>query len=230
MASFHKTAVYKPLAVKNPFEAQDAVYRDILEGERVSKKRWRLVALVAQLFFLASLGILYYAVSMQRVVPVLVAVAQWGEAQYLGEVKSSSSLNVPEVAIHYQMRDFITCFRSISSDSDILYANITHIYDMLTAKGEKKVTTELRASDPFSKVGALKKTISIETVLRLSTETYQVDWVETTTGRENRSVHIRGLFTVKLLQPPDKRRAFNPLGIYIDDYDMTELETRRTEK
>jgi type IV secretory pathway component VirB8 len=31
---------------------------------------------------------------------------------------------------------------------------------------------------------------------------------------------------VKSLEPPEKKRVNNPLGIYVDDYDMTELESR----
>ncbi|GHV06755.1 conjugal transfer protein TrbF [Spirochaetia bacterium] len=226
MGSSHKRTVYKPLEVNNPFEAQDKVHQDLLENERKSKKKWRQIAFISEGFVLLSICILFYAVSMQKTVPVLVAVAQWGEPEYLGEVKANKSMEIPEVAIQYQVRDFITKLRSISSDSDILYRDITQCYDMVTAKCEKKMTSELRLNDPFSEVGKVKRTVTIETVLRLSTETYQVDWVESSAGQGTRQVHIRGLFVIKLLEPPPQKRIRNPLGIYIDDYDMTEFETR----
>jgi type IV secretion system protein VirB5 len=198
----------------------------LLKEEKDDKKKWRSVALVSIVFVVSCVGILVYAVSMRKAVPVLVAVAQWGEAQYLGEVKASSSMQIPEAAIQYQIRDFITDLRGIPGDSDILYRDITRCYDMVTAKGEKKMTAELRAADPFKDVGRIKRSVTIETILRLSTETYQADWIETSAGSDNRTVHYRGLFTVKLLEPPEKKRVNNPLGIYVDDYDMTELESR----
>jgi type IV secretory pathway TrbF-like protein len=34
---------------------------------------------------------------------------------------------------------------------------------------------------------------------------------------------MRGVFTVELLNASAKQRVLNPLGIYIDDYDFTEL-------
>ncbi|GMO43393.1 MAG: hypothetical protein Pg6C_04980 [Treponemataceae bacterium] len=71
------------------------------------------------------IGILVYAVSMRKTVPVLVAVAQWGESQYLGEVKASSSMRVPETAIQYQIRGFYHQPPGIPGDSDILYRDIT---------------------------------------------------------------------------------------------------------
>jgi type IV secretory pathway TrbF-like protein len=61
-------------------------------------------------------------------------------------------------------------------------------------------------------------------VLRLSTKTWQVDWIENTTGgASGRARRMRGVFTVELLEPSVKQRALNPLGIYIDDYDFTEI-------
>jgi type IV secretion system protein VirB5 len=226
MGSLRKSTVYKPLPVKNPFEAQDRVYHDLLKSAGDDKRRWQTIAFVAMTFVVGCIGILVYAVGMRKTVPVLVAVAQWGEAQYLGEVKGASSLQVPEAAIQYQVRDFISSLRGVPGDSDILYRDITRCYDMITAKAEKKMTAELRAHDPFKEVGKLKRAVSIETILRLSTETYQADWIEKSSGADSKTVRFRGLFTVKLLEPPEKKRAVNPLGIYIDDYDMTELETR----
>jgi type IV secretion system protein VirB5 len=206
--------------------AQDMVYNDLLKSERGDKQKWQMIAFISILFVVSCVGILIYAVSMRKTVPVMVAVAQWGEAQYMGEVKASSALQVPETAIHYQVRDFITSLRSIPGDSDILFRDITRCYDMVTSRSEKKMTAELRAVDPFSQVGKIKRNASIETVLRLSTETYQADWIERTQGLENKTVRFRGLFTVKLLEPPEKKRVANPLGIYIDDYDLTEIETK----
>jgi type IV secretion system protein VirB5 len=226
MGSLRKSTVYKPLPLKNPFEAAGGVYHDLLKEAKDDKKKWQSAAFVSLGFVVCCIGILVYAVSMRKTVPVLVAVAQWGEAQYLGEVKASSSMRVPETAIQYQIRDFITDLRGIPGDSDILYRDITRCYDMVTAKGEKKMTSELRAADPFKDVGRIKRSVTIETILRLSTGTYQADWIESSSGTDSRTIHYRGLFTVKLLEPPEKKRVSNPLGIYIDDYDMTELESR----
>jgi type IV secretory pathway TrbF-like protein len=147
MASLHKPTTYKPLHVNNPFQAQDAVYRDLLGNAHRDKKLWQKIAFFSLGFFIISLGVLFYAVRLQDTVPVLVGVTQWGEAQYLGEVKSSQ---VPEIAIQYQVRNFITMLRTISSDRDILFRDITACYDMITTQCEKKMTGELRANDPFS--------------------------------------------------------------------------------
>jgi type IV secretory pathway TrbF-like protein len=84
------------------------------------------------------------------------------------------------------------------------------------------MTRELRQADPFSEVGKLRRTVSLESVLRLSSSTWQADWIETTSDG-NGSKRYRGVFTIQLLEPPARQRVQNPLGIYIDTYDITEL-------
>lgn len=219
----HKSTTYKPLDLKNPFESADKQYHDLLRDAKRDKDRWVKIAFFSLGFFIISLVILLYAVRLQDTVPVLVAVTQWGESHYLGEVKQSG-FQVPEIAVQYQVRDFITKLRTISVDREILYRDITACYDMITAQCEREMTADLRANDPFAEVGQTKRSVIIETVLKVSAETYQVDWIEVSTGKENANAHIRGLFTVKVLDPPAEKRVKNPLGIYIDDYDMTVVE------
>ncbi|GHU44870.1 conjugal transfer protein TrbF [Spirochaetia bacterium] len=225
MAAQHKSGVYKPMELKNPFERGDATYHDLLRDAVKEKGRWRNVALFSLILFVVNIFIYYHAVSLQRTIPVLVNVMEWGEAQYIGEVREGNAASkVPEAAIQYQVRDFITKLRGISSDGEVMYRDITQCYEMVTRKGETKMTAELRRDDPFSLVGDLKRVAAIETMLKLSTETYQVDWIETTSGKENKRFRMRGLVTVKLLEPSEKKRVKNPLGIYIDDYDFTTIE------
>jgi hypothetical protein len=69
---------YKPLPLKNPFEAAGGVYHDLLKEAKDDKKKWQSAAFVSLGFVVCCIGILVYAVSMRKTVPVLVAVAQWG--------------------------------------------------------------------------------------------------------------------------------------------------------
>ena len=224
MAAQHKPAVYKPMELKNPFERGDATYHDLLRDAVKEKTAWKRVGLFSLILFVISVYIYFHAVSLQRTVPVLVNVMEWGEARYIGEVREGNTGKIPEAAIQYQVRDFITKLRVISNDGEVIYRDITQCYEMVTRKGETKMTAELRRDDPFSLVGDLKRVAVIESMLKLSTETYQVDWIETTSGKEYKKVRMRGLVTVKLLEPSDKKRVKNPLGIYIDDYDFTTIE------
>jgi type IV secretion system protein VirB5 len=200
MASHHKKTVYAELPVGNPFERREKAYGDLLAEERKGKNRWRTAAFISQGFVLLSIGILWYAVRLPKTVPLIITVAPWGEAEYRGDVGGISYQNaqIPEIAIQYQVREFVTELRGISSDPEILYQNITRCYARVTEKCGRKMTAALREEDPFSRVGRERRTVTIETILRLSTQTWQADWIENTGGGSRR---MRGCLRWNFLTP-----------------------------
>jgi type IV secretion system protein VirB5 len=222
-----KTEKYKVLTEENPFGKAAHTYADIIEDTRREKRRWQNVGLFSLVFFISSFYVMYRAVNLQQTVPVLITLSEWGEASYKGAVgiEGNKLKEVPEIAIQYQARDFITKLRTIPLDGEILYRDIGRCYEMVTSVCEKKMTGELRNDDPFGQVGKIKRNITIESVLKLSNATYQIDWIESSGAPNSTPVRyrVRGVVTVELLLPPEEKRINNPLGIYIADYDMTVL-------
>jgi type IV secretion system protein VirB5 len=224
-----KVEKYKVLTIDNPFGKADVVYTDIIEDARREKRRWQNVGLFSLVFFLASFYVMYRAVNLQQTVPVLITMSEWGEATYKGAVniESSKLREIPETAIQYQVRDFITKLRTIPLDGEVLYRDIAQCYEMVTAACEKKMTRALRDEDPFGAAGKRKRNVTIESVLKLSSSTYQVDWIEAESvvgSTSSVSYRVRGVVTIELLIPSEEKRVNNPLGIYIADYDITVLK------
>jgi type IV secretion system protein VirB5 len=148
-----------------------------------------------------------------------------GEAQYVGEVRRQGALAVPESAILFQAREFIALTRSVSTDRAVLYANIEKCYDIITTSYEPSFTRALRASSPFDLVGKARRVAEIESALRVTERSYQIDWLETLieTSGGRKTARMRAVVTVKLLSPTDETIRKNPLGIYIENCEMTEL-------
>lgn len=225
MPATHKSTVYKTVEIKNPFrEGQDKAFADILLDKMKETKRWRLTAFGSLLLFLTSLIIHFYDISRQRTVPVLVNVMPSGETQFLGEVRQGEVTEVPEGAIVFQVRKFITNLRSISIDHQVLYNNIDECYSMITNTYEPVMTRMLTSSSPFNLVGRVRRSINIETIIKITANTYQADWIETSIeGTQQRNVRMRALITTALLPVTDETIRGNPLGIYIDNCEMVEL-------
>jgi type IV secretion system protein VirB5 len=221
-----KIETYKVLTKENPFGTADVIYKDIIEDARREKQRWQLLGLFSIVFLIASFFVMSRAVSLQKTVPVLVTLSEWGEATYKGKVDiEKNRMNaVPDAAVQYQVRKFITDIRTIPLDGEILYRDITQCYDMVTSECAKKLTGELRKENIFGKVGKEKRSVEIETVLKLSGSSYQIDWRETATTTQSMTYRMRGVVTIELLEPPENKIINNPLGIYIADYDMTILK------
>ena len=159
----------------------------------------------------------------QQTIPVLVNVMPSGEAQFLGEVRQGQ-IQVPETAIVFQVRRFITNLRSVSTDPQVLYNNINEAYAMVTANYEPVMTRMLRANSPFDLVGRIRRSVEIESIIRITQDTYQVDWIDVVfDGTNRRNTRMRALVSIKLLPVTDQTVRHNPLGIYIDNMEMTEL-------
>jgi type IV secretion system protein VirB5 len=229
MPSLHKSTSYKSVNVQNPFlEGQDKAYADLLREKQLEMRWWRYVIGVGILVLsVVNLIFFIYATNLQKIVPVLVNIMPNGEAEYLGEVRQNADFAVPEAAIQFQIRSFITDLRSISTDPQMVYNNINACYAMVTSSFEPVMTSALRNSNPItiSQEGKTRRTVAIESVLKITGASYQIDWTETTRDSSaiQKSVRMRAVVTVKLLAVNESSIRSNPLGIYIDNCEMTEL-------
>ena len=226
MPAPHKSTSYKPPAVSNPLnQGQDAAFSFILENEIKSRKFWQYFIGIGSLsFFAAALVLFYFSVSMQQIIPVLVNVLPSGESSYLGEVKQAE-FQVPEAAVFYQVRKFISNIRTIPADPYVLNSNIVECYSMITSSYEKIFTPNLRANNPFPLVGKIRRSVEIETALHITGNSYQVDWIESTfeSGGNPSRVKMRALVTVKLIAPDPSFIKDNPLGIFIEACEWTRI-------
>jgi len=96
---------------------------------------------------------------------------------------------------------------------------------MITSSYEQIFTPNLRANSPFPLIGKIRRSIEIESTLRITGSSYQVDWIESTfesSGNPSR-VKMRALVTVRLITPDPSFIRDNPLGIFIDACEMTQL-------
>jgi type IV secretion system protein VirB5 len=225
MPAAHKSTVYKPVNMGNPFqEGQDRAYSDILFDKMKEMRWWRgIIGLGVLIISFGNFALFLVTSNRQQLVPLLVNVMPSGEAQFLGEVRQTQ-LQVPEAAIVFQVRRFISNLRSVSIDPQVLYNNIDETYAMVTARYEPVMTAFLRKNSPFDLVGKTRRGVEIESVIRITQDTYQVDWIDVSLDGANRkNTRMRALVTVRLLAVTAESARRNPLGIYIDNMEMTEL-------
>jgi type IV secretion system protein TrbF len=225
MSAPHKKTVYEPLKIKNPFHDGDKAYADILADKMKESQTWRKLTLVNVCLFFVSLILFFYSVNQQKTVPVLINVMPSGESQYLGEVRQTGSVQVPEAAIHFQIRTFILNFRTISTDYQIVYSNIDDCFAMTDSGYAPIFRQSLLDDSPFSLVGKIRRTVEIESILLITGRSYNVNWTESSydTSGNHSTAKMRAVVTVRLVTPTDATIKRNPLGIYIENFEMTEL-------
>jgi len=224
--STHKKPVYKPVDVSNSFLAgSDKAYAEILLDKHKEAQTWRLSTLAHVILFVVALILFFVALSRQQTIPILVNVMPSGEAQYLGEVRQNGDFTVPDAAIIFQIRTFVHNLRSVSTDYQVLYNNIDDCFQMTTSSYTPIMRNMLLSSSPFDLVGKLRRTVDIESILHVTGRSYQVNWTESVIESQSspKNTKMRAVVTIRLITPSDATIKKNPLGIYIENFEMTEL-------
>ena len=181
------------------------------------------------IILILAIGITFFLTKRTQIIPAIVTMNDFGQTQYLGEVsrKNFQNYNIPEIAILYNVKEFITLYKTLSSDAAIVNGNAEKVYHRLTQTSASKYTTLLREENPYKDFGTYTREVEFETEpLNLSPNTYQVDYrliTRTMTGVIAKDIRQRAVITVKLLSPSKEDITDNPLGIYITDFDIKNI-------
>lgn len=226
MSMDYKNSTFVPSAkTKNPMNSRDSMFDQLLGKEKREKIIWMIIAIFGLIYALCSFLLYKHAIDLPKAIPMVIEVSSWGEARNLGDVSNYSynSISVSDKAKKWQINQFITDLRSISSDVEIVKSNIADIYTMITTACEQKVRDQFTSPDIYTLVGKKKVVVTIETIIQVSENSYQIDWYENCTGKEVSNKRYRGVVTIALLTPSAKQSEKNPLGIYITDYNIVEI-------
>ena len=204
------------------------IYTKMLRADERRERRWIILAVTSFSILVIAIGVLIWAARLPKTVPLIISVSDWGEATYMGAATNYSytGMEVPKECINFQLRRFVTDRYSLSSDFSILKQNIEDSYFCVTGECSQKLTADYRDNDPRKDFGQHLRNVTFESILQLSKDSYQVDFVWNDTnlaGRNNWRRKMRGVLTVKLMEPDSKSLEKNPLGIYITNFDFTEL-------
>lgn len=207
---------------------------DYVCGQVMKENRLlRFVVIISVLSFLLSIAISIYAVNRPKSIPVLVTMNDFGETRYIGEVsgKNYQNYTVPEIAIQYQIKDFVSLYNTLSTDGTIMKKSVDKIYHMLTATTASKYTSLIRENNPFEDFGDFTKEVFFDTEpLKLSNNVYQLDYTIVTrqlTGEIYKQNYMRAVISVNLMQPSQEDVKENPLGIYITNFDFQSINKNK---
>lgn len=205
-----------------------SIYEDFKKAEARKEKRWKLISLISVIGFVASMVMVGIALSLPKTVPLVISVSDYGEAKYLGDISNFSynSIKVPKECYDYTLKKFISNCFSISSDFNILKKSLNENYAFLTSQTSNKYNILINEMDPRSQFGKRLANVEFISVLNQSKNTYQVDFIINRTqmnGDIRQKLRMRALITVELMMPSKEDVEKNPLGIYITNFDFTEI-------
>ena len=217
---------------KNAVNTLQLQHFDFICGQVMRENRiLKFVVIISCLAFFVSIGITLYAVSLPESIPVLVTMNDFGETQYVGAVsrRNYQNYNVPEIAIQYQVKKFVSLVHTLSTDRTVMKKSVSNTYHLLTSTTASKYSTMLKENNPFADFGDRTREVIFQTEpLQLSKDTYQVD-IQVVTRLASGSIFenktVRAVISVKVMKPSDEDIKDNPLGIYITAFDFKDIYT-----
>jgi type IV secretion system protein VirB5 len=186
-------------------------------GSSVAQARnWRVMAFsCAGIAAIFAGGFVYEATRVQiqaYYVPV-------NEAGRPGRVMLASDHYTPtQGEVVYFLSDWVRTIFAKPTDGVLAGQDFKRDFSRLRGKAVNTMSEWAQKNDPMQDIGRIAKTVTVNSVLQRTEQTYQVNWTETTytDGAQSGVVHNSGLFTVEVTPPANQADLLaNPLGLYI---------------
>jgi type IV secretion system protein TrbF len=202
---------------ETPYQRAAQVWDDRIGSARVQARNWRLAffGTLALSGGLAS-GLIWQG-ARGTIVPWVVQVDKFGEAQAVAPANADYSPTDPQIAFH--LARFIEQVRAIPSDPIIVRNNWLRAYDFTTDKGALALNDYARTNDPFANIGKGQVAVDVTSVIRASATSFRVAWVERRyqDGALAETTRWSAILTIVVQTPrtPDALRK-NPLGLFVN--------------
>lgn len=202
---------------ETPYLKAAQVWDERIGSARVQAKNWRLMAFGSLALAGSFATALVWQSTQGTVVPWVVQVDKFGEAQAVASAIADYKPTDPQIAWH--LARFVEQVRSIPADPVIVRQNWLRAYDYTTDRGALALNDYARGNDPFTKVGKQQIAVEISSVIRASPESFRIAWLERAyeNGQLSGTERWTAILSV-VMKPPrtaDKLRA-NPLGVFVN--------------
>ena len=217
---------FKPVGdPETPYQRAKQEFDDYIGSARVQSKNWRLAFFCLLIILFLTIGGLI-AVAMQvKIAPYIVEVGPAGAVNVVA--KAEQNYNPSQAATKYFVSQFVSRIRSIPVDPVVLRNNFLTAYNYVTPTGKNTLNAYAKEANPFKALGQKAISVSINSVVKLSENSYQVNWIEreySTTGAPTQQKNYTGVFNLSLIMPKDEKTLVNnPLGVYVDFFNISQV-------
>jgi type IV secretion system protein VirB5 len=211
---------------RNPKD--DLIMSDTFNGlAQKNARTWQIIALVSLSAFFVSLILLGYAITLPKTIPIIVTVDGQGQSNYIGRIDDRvyNAGSVPEIAKEYMIRRLITLMHTWVIDQTAQTNYIEEAYTLIQEGAASQLDLFYRANNPFALLGTHTKSVDIEPPLKQSDSTYITYFTTTEKDRNGYTLYTKRfsiLLNIALYQVTPK----NPLGLFITNFDIKQLEIK----
>lgn len=199
-----------------PYQKAAQVWDNRIGSARVQAKNWRLMAFGCLALSTGLAGSLVWQSTQGTITPWVVEVDRLGQAQRVAPANTDYQPTDPQIAYH--LARFIEDVRGLPADAIVLRQNWLRAYDFTTDRGAVALNDYARTNDPFARLGKVQVSVEVSSVIRASTQSFRVAWVQRAydNGSLSSTERWTAILSVVIETPRDADRLRkNPLGVYV---------------
>ncbi len=206
----------KTPVAETPYQRAQQLWDDRIGSARVQARNWRYACFSALGLSCVLAGGIIWQGARGTIVPWVVQVDKFGDAQAVARADSGYTPSDPQIAFH--LARFVEHVRSLPADPVIVRQNWLRAYDFVTDQGALTLNDHARTNNPFTRLGREQVAVDVTSVIRASPSSFRIAWAERKYrgGSLAETSNWSAIVTVVIQTPtrPDTLRK-NPLGIFI---------------
>lgn len=178
---------------------------------------WRRAAFCSMALAAGCAVALVWQSTRETVVPWVVQIDRFGEAQAVAPAVADYRPTDPQIAWH--LARFVEQVRSIPADAVIVRQNWLRAYEFTTDRGAIALNDYARSNDPFTKVGKVQIAVEVSSVIRASPDSFRIAWTERRfeNGQLAGTERWTAILTVVIQQATTAEKLrVNPLGVFVN--------------
>lgn len=212
---------------QTPYQRAYDEWSNRIGQARSQLKNWRVAALLSMVMVIVLAIVLMMVVGSHK---QYVYVAKIEPGKTVAQLQPVSDVYQPSQAQQeYFVGKFVRQIMSLPLDPVIARNNWFAAYRAVEGRAVQQLTTFARQSNPLAGVGAVTKTVNIQSAHAAGGNSYELTWQQTTYKPDGKIMSVNeynGLFTVMQGPAPDNVAAMmeNPLGLRIVYFNITKEE------
>lgn len=198
---------------------------DVFAAKDRAAARMAGVAVILALLALA-LGVMCALLAGQtKIIPYIVQTDKHGYVVTVGPLKSPGAPD--ERVIISRISEFVQRWRGVVTDPVAQKDLVDWVYSSISVDtpAQNSIGQWYRENDPYLLAkDKFNRTVEISAVMKVSKETYRIEWIETDSidGETRLKQRWTGLFTIGITPSEDLDKVIrNPLGIYITEFSVS---------
>ena len=190
--------------------------------------QWRRISFVFLICCVVCIIMVIHTSSKITVVPYIVQVDKHG---YQVAVNPIAPANIDQRLIISTVARYVWALKTVFTDAEAQLYNMNFIYNSTAnmSAAQTKYQAYFRENNPLGSNRSVHAIVN--SILPLSAKTWQAEWTEDEyqEGRKLSTKHYRGIFETSVSTAPKAMNEViaNPLGIFITDYNYSEIVSSR---